>query len=203
MAWPYLTGVIKVVVEITLDGKLMVNIHFAQKQGGLSLDPSDNVNVADAVYQAYTTNWALQASNEAQITQVSAIGWETPGDRIGFTTGILPFGGADVNDALPNNCAIVVTNRSNFVGRSKRGRTYYPGIHEASVGNNDIGAGSLAQILATSVAIGSGLDAEGFDHVVYSLYTAGAPRATPLATKISAYEANSRVDTQRRRMPTS
>lgn len=203
MAWPYLEGTIKIVVEITLNGKVTINVHFAHIQGGGPVAPTDNVKLADAVWGAYDVSWATESSDEAAVTQIEAINWEAAEGRIGFTSEALPINGEVIGDALPNNVAAVVSNRTSFTGRSKRGRTYYTGLEEGKVGGNNMNVSVQLTLLACSQAIGDNLDVEGFDHVVYSLYQDGAPRSTPSQVKITDYEINERVDTQRRRLPAS
>ena len=42
----------------------------------------------------------------------------------------LPIDGSATNDALPANCALCISHRTNGRGRSSRGRTYIAGIPE-------------------------------------------------------------------------
>jgi len=203
MAWPFLTGTVKIVVEITFNGKVNVNVHFATKQGGASVDPTDLVPLADAVYEAYNGNWQVVAAQDAAVSQITAINWEAPNGRQGFTSLSVPFSGGINSDALPQNVALVVSNRTNFTGRSRRGRTYYTGMQEDSVDNNTANAALMSADLGTSVEIGANVALVGYDHVVYSLYADGAPRVTPSAVRISEYTINARVDTQRRRLPSA
>lgn len=201
MAWPFLEGAVKIVVEITIGGKVTVNVHFVTKKLGAPVDAGDLVPLANAVYDAYDVGWQAAASDEVEITQISATNWEATAGRIGFTTETLPLVGSVAEDELPANVAAVVTNRSNFTGRSKRGRTYYTGLHEGGVDGNNMDVSVQNLLLLTSEGIGTNVDLEDYVHVVYSLYEDGSPRTTPLATGISEYEINARVDTQRRRLP--
>lgn len=203
MAWPFLEGTIKIIVTYTIGGKPQINVHFAAIQGGGPTDPTDMLKMANDVYDAYNDNWKLSASDGAEITEIEAINWEAEAGRVAFTNEALPIVGDQASPPMPNQVALVTTKKSNWTGRSKRGRTYFTGLSEASVVGNDADATLITNFQTTLTDMIVNMDLNGYNLVVYSLYTDGAPRASPFITVVSALSTNIRVDTQRRRLPTS
>lgn len=203
MAWPFLEGTIKIIVTYTIGGKPQINVHFASIQGGGPTDPTDMLKVANDTYDAYNDNWKLSASSNAEITEIEAINWEAEAGRVAFTSQTLPIVGDVASPAMPNQVALVTTKKTNWTGRSKRGRTYFAGLSEASVDGNDVEAAVITNFQTTLTDLIVNLDLNLYNLVVYSLYTGGAPRASPFITVVSALSTNARVDTQRRRLPIS
>jgi hypothetical protein len=112
-----------------------------------------------------------------------------------------PIPGALPGESEPNSVAVVVSLRTNKIGRSFRGRLFTPPPGVGVVSGSNITAGHQAalkdvwdDLLATLVTAGS-------TPVVVSKYANKLPRVVAVATPIFSTVVNSRVDTQRRRLP--
>lgn len=111
-------------------------------------------------------------------------------------------GGPIAGEALPNNCALCVSFRTANRGRSFRGRNYVAGINEG-----DVTANLVTQVTADGILQGyqdliTYFSESGIDWVVVSRYANGQPRATGIATPVTAVTLVDRyIDSQRRRLP--
>jgi len=95
-------------------------------------------------------------------------------------------------------CASHYTGRT---GRSRRGRTYIPGIGSTIVLAGDIvAASSRAALLLSYANLRLALNGYGLAQVVASFHTAGAPRAVGLGTAVSTTVIDQFSDSQRRRL---
>ena len=104
--------------------------------------------------------------------------------------------------SMPNNVSIVMTKRTDFRGRSFRGRIYHVGLSENQVTANNIVPATLTSLLAAyaelmTVTVG----AETYPLCVVSRYQGGEPRVTGIATPVTAITSDGIVDSQRRRLP--
>lgn len=202
MAWPHLDGMIKVVVTYGFDGEPSVNVHFVYKQGGGSPIPQSSLETVAAIFQnAIFQQWAARMGDEWSVEYIVATDWSIEnGGQYSYSNGI-PFSGQETIEEVPASVALVVSTRTAKTGRSYRGRTYLPGLTEATVIGNHVTATGLVTAAAYYTLLVGDLQEANFDLVVYSLYSGGAPRATPVQTPIETVIINSRVDTQRRRLP--
>jgi hypothetical protein len=113
-----------------------------------------------------------------------------------------PVPGLLAGESVPANCALVISFRSPFRGRSSRGRNYVAGIAEGDVVNsaviNGIGESlrqGYGQLQTVAAAVGA-------QHVVASLFFQGAPRPVGATFPVTAYVLTDTViDSQRRRLP--
>jgi hypothetical protein len=64
-----------------------------------------------------------------------------------------------------------------------------------------MGVGYINTVTAAFVTLDSTLTGQGFEHVVASFFSNGAPRPVGQARLINAYRVDGRIDTQRRRLP--
>jgi len=202
MAWPYLDGMIKVVVTYGFDGEPSINVHFVYKQGGGSPITTANLATIAGIFQnALYTQWAARMGDGWSIDDITATDWSLAnGGQYQYVNGI-PFPGQETIEEVPASVALVVSTRTAKTGRSFRGRTYLPGLTEASVTGNNVNALTMTTAADYLDDIVTDLATANFDLVVYSLYSEGAPRVTPVQTPITTAVINSRVDTQRRRLP--
>lgn len=109
--------------------------------------------------------------------------------------------GLVAGDAMPNNVALVFSLRTGFVGRSFRGRFYIPGLAESAVSGNNIVSGTLTYAQQVGTALVTLFAAGGLTVVVASYVANGVQRTTAVATPVQTVLINTRVDTQRRRLP--
>lgn len=172
-----------------------------------------HVDFGTAVTEALLTavaelfaGWASDAfadnlSDDASIYEVEARDASTEFGMSESSTTTLPHAGEIATDASPNNVAICVTWLTGLTGRSYRGRTYLGGLPYDDFVNSIINGTRLASILVDMIHLVDLVNAEGWDLVVNSLQTGGAPRANGLNTPITTAAANNYPDSQRRRLP--
>lgn len=202
MAWPYLMGIIKIVVTYGFNGTPSINVHFVLQRAPASpISSGDLVTAANTMHAALSAEWKNQMGDEWTIDNITAQDWTVEDGEQIPTNQTLPINGSEVAPAIPASVALVVSHRTDHTGRSRRGRTYLPGLTEGNVDFNTVDALGIADAIDTFTAWDSNLDAQELDHVVYSLYSAGVERVTPLATLVTSRIVNDRVDTQRRRLP--
>jgi hypothetical protein len=118
--------------------------------------------------------------------------------------GILPLTGSLAGNSLPSSVAWCIKKQTGFAGRSFRGRIYHMGMGEAEVSGNYVDATYASNVLDAWENLMSQLDetGNGFQMVVVSRYTNGAPRLAGVATNVTGLvHVDLRVDTQRRRLP--
>jgi len=111
--------------------------------------------------------------------------------------------GTLTGEPAPAMLCFAVTRRSNFTGRSARGRVYFP-VTQGMFGTNEdfIDAGVAADIVDALNEIKPAALAESWVHVVLSRFTGGVKRGTALPFGIVEYLFNDlELDTQRRRAP--
>lgn len=118
-----------------------------------------------------------------------------------YSTG-LPLTGTGGSPSLPNNCALVITKRTVFRGRSFRGRIFHPGLYESIVTGNTVDAGAVSSFvsawsqLRTFTTTGA-----SWNMVVISRQADLVPRETALITEVLSLSSDGVVDSQRRRLP--
>lgn len=128
-------------------------------------------------------------------TDISVEGGQQSVDAIG-----LPTAGLVASDNLPANCAVVATLRTSRIGRSYRGRLYFPFVTESNVTGNTIVAAHVTGMLAAVSDLITRLDAAGGTVAVLSRRNGGVERATNVLTPVTVVGMNNGVDTQRRRI---
>ncbi len=202
MAWPHLDGIIKVVITYGYNGTPSINVCFVlQRSPGSPIAGGILLTAANAFHNAWANAWKNQMGSEWEVSNITAQDWSLPDGEQIQTDEVLPIDGSEVDIAIPASVALVVSHRTERTGRSRRGRTYLPGLTEGNVIFNTADAGCVTQAAGNFTVLDTNLDALNLDHVVYSLYADSAPRVTPIATVITSRIVNNRVDTQRRRLP--
>lgn len=115
--------------------------------------------------------------------------------------------GGDPNQPPPNNVAYCVKRVSGLTGRSARGRVYVPAIprSELTANENYVTATWRDSIVANFNNIQSNIGPLGWQEVIVSRYSNGVQRPNFAETfDIAEWTyTDSRVDTQRRRLPAS
>lgn len=123
-------------------------------------------------------------------------------DSIQVVTPITSGGiGGVALDSTPNNVALVASLRTERIGRSFRGRFFVPGFPEVNIDGNEITVARQLEWALIFADLDTELDIIDIDWVVASFVSAGEPRVEGVGTPIDAVVIDSRVDTQRRRMP--
>lgn len=112
-------------------------------------------------------------------------------------------GGNTTGTSLPNNVAIAVARRSNFTGRSARGRVFVPvTISSNLVDLNHISSGFAAAVVGMFEAIDIAAGLVDWTDVVVSRVQAGIPLTSALTyTVVEWLVVDTVLDSMRRRLP--
>lgn len=186
-------------MEFVKDGQLVVNVYHVSTS-----NPITTVNLT-ALAQVFIDWWntdgktqssAAMALDNVVVTDVSQQnGLQVQVDVSPAVPGTLV--GADT----PSNVAAVVSWRTGQSGRSYRGRTYWGGLIASEVSTNFISAPRIAGMLVAFASLRTAILATGNVLVVASYRANGAPRVVGTPTPINSITMDTRVDTQRRRLP--
>jgi len=190
---------VRVALEQSLDGQLVVNVYYVDKPAPIIT--ADLTTIATIFRDWWIGDLSVPLANDLALNAVVATDVSIEGGSQVTLTASLPAIGGSAVAAVPNNVALCVTRYTLFTGRSRRGRSYYAGLTEGIVTNNTVVAPQLATILAAQGQLSLDLQAAGFRWVVASFVSGGVPRVTADVRGVASFAANNRVDTQRRRLP--
>jgi len=111
--------------------------------------------------------------------------------------------GTAVSPQMPNNVTLCVSLRSNFAGRSARGRLYWQALNEAQVTGNLVNQGSADAIVQAVRDIDVRMTSIGFAWSIVSFFNNNAPRpGGPVYFEVNdVMIVDLVVDSQRRRLP--
>lgn len=199
MAYIRLPGGVKVALEYEVLGKIVVNVYHVT-----TTDPIITIKLFDIadLFEAWWRNsLSDNFSDEIALHTVTAQNLDVAnGEKIVLAVSpAVP--GAGVDTAVPNNVAIVATLNTAKTGRSFRGRSYLAGLERSELVGNNIGTGRAAGIVSDYAILTASLELENNTLVVASFYHDNQPRAEGVATPVESFSVNTRVDTQRRRLP--
>lgn len=199
MALPPVTNTIRIAMEFTKDGQSVVNIYYVKYPSPIV---TANLSLLAQAFKDWWTNTLkTYATQQLQLTAVRALDISVLNGEEHQLIVSPAEPGSITGEGLPNNCAMVVTKLTLNTGRSFRGRTYLANIAESNVAGNVIDTTFVANVVAAFVTLRATLTAGGLSMVVVSYYTNGVVRTTPVATPITGFRADTRVDSQRRRLP--
>lgn len=194
-----ISNTMKVVLEYTLNGQLLVNVYHVQSPSPIVT--ADLTAIATVFAGWWATNMRPNFTTAISLTRIVATDMsEEDGAQVVYVTG-LPSAGTAGGASAPNNVACVTTLRTGFSGRSKRGRKYWGGFAASEVADNFISTTLGTAVLADMTSLDNAIDTAGFALVVSSLYHDHAPREEGENTIVSTFSMDTRVDTQRRRLP--
>lgn len=192
---------IRVAVEYEVFGKIVVNVYHVT-----TTDPIVTLKLFDIaeIFEAWwLTDMSPGFSNEIALTTVTALNLnEANGEKITLVVAP-PIPGGAVELAVSNNVAIVASFATPKTGRSFRGRAYQAGLPRDAITENKITTVKAAAIVTDYLALQALLAFANTDFVVASFQSGGVPRSEGIATEIESISVNTRVDTQRRRLPAS
>lgn len=171
--------------------------------GSAGVTPSLATDLGDALIGWWTGQFAPIMSNTLTLVEVFLTDLTTNTSFTVSDTSGLPVTGASTTDSEPNNVSLCVSFRTVQRGRSGRGRNYVPGLTEAQVNGNVVGATTISDITgAYSILLGAGSFVAGLQWVVVSRFHNGVERTTGLAIPITTVlVVDNIVDSQRRRLP--
>lgn len=188
---------IKVELNAIQNGIPVVNRFYVTKSSAPTEDDlGDAVVAAKAFFDAYKnmchTSYVLQ-----NITATDVHVANGPQVIVPYTTGNT---GTDTGGQLPANAAIVASLRTNFTGRSFRGRFYLGGLSNITLQDAQHCTTGAATHLASCFSdFIDALNAINMTLVVVSNYAAKVVRVVALATEIISVIVDTKYDSQRRR----
>lgn len=190
----------EVVVKQTLQGIEVRNILTFRKTTGYS--QAD----LDALADSISTNWGsemlVRQYTAMQFNGVDVRGLTLQNDLFGSSALGAGVGGTSTGTPFPNNVAYCLKFVTAFTGRSARGRIYIAGLGtiHAEANENYITSTAQTQLRTAIQNICTSVPA-GWQHVIVSRTSNGAPRATAVAFEVLTYQTTDALfDTQRRRM---
>lgn len=199
MAFIPLPGGIKVTMELALNNEPIVYVfHVAYA------NPIVSANLAfltDLVRDWWNLEFRQNFTTTIALERVVALDVSEEDGLVDVLDVSPPIAGTIASTAAPNNVATVVTKLTGFSGRSFRGRVYLAGIAQAEVVDNFIGNTLAAAILVDMQSLATQLQTNDYDFIVASYRANNAPRVTAVGTPITAFAMDTRIDTQRRRLP--
>jgi len=148
------------------------------------------------------STFALQLPEAVSFREVYCKGMDSPN---GFeaTAPFVDVHGAMLEPPLPNNVTICASLRTGQIGRSARGRFYWPCLAETQVDGNTVNQAALTNISTALNALKSEISDHMFAWVVVSYRHNNAPRTGgPVYFVINNITfTDDTVDSQRRRLP--
>lgn len=200
MAYIRLPLGIRIAMEFNLAGKVVVNVYHVT-----TTDPIVTVKlneIAQVFIDWWTADLSTRVSEDIELFSVTALNLNVEnGEKITIAvTPVVP--GGEIAPAIANNVALVVSMKTDKTGRSFQGRTYLAGFSENAVTNNNISVAKASSVAGDYTELDADLDTVNANLVVGSFQAGGVPRVEGVATIITSFLVNTRVDTQRRRLPT-
>lgn len=192
------SGILKVVQKMVWDGQEVRNIFHVDPNEAIT--PTVMALVTDIFWDWWDASLQPTVTSDLSVYEFEAIDMTTASSP-SFPDSRTPAVGDVATDSVPNNVALVVTWLTGLRGRSFRGRTYIPGIAEATFTGSDVGSSNAAAYAGVYDDLLADLAIAGFDLVVASLFSGGAPRAAAVITPIIELAVNRIADSQRRRLP--
>lgn len=201
MAFQPAPDIAKVAIEAEVSGEECVTtFHFFSS---VEMTQDSLKGLAEAVYNKWLALAVPHLCSTYRLFQVVATDMSV---QDGFKGEFVPDGeirGAILAPANPNNVSLAVGYSSGRVGRSTRGRFFWPVIPKDQVVNSEI-AGGYVQVALTagSGMIGNGIVFPGYQLAVCSreINKVKRPVAVPYIITTCKIEDNV-VDSQRRRLP--
>lgn len=199
MAFIPLPGGIKVSMEFALNGELVVNVYHVEYANPIV---AANLTFLTDLFRDWWNLEMRQNFNSGiALNRVTALDVSVEDGLVDVLDLGTPIAGTITGSPAPNNVAVVVSKLTGFSGRSFRGRTYLAGIAAGEVTDNFITSTLAAAILVDMQSLSTQLQTNDYDLVVASYFANGAPRTTAVGTPIMAFAMDTRIDTQRRRLP--
>lgn len=112
-----------------------------------------------------------------------------------------PLPGGTLTAVLPGGTALVVSWRTALRGRSFRGRSYVSMLPQSALAQGRFTTAYLTLMTTSFEQLPLDIAAQGWELVVVSKFTAGAPRVTGVTTPVTGFSIDNDPDSQRRRNP--
>lgn len=184
MAFQPAPNIAQIQVVGRADGQVTINNQFFELSGGgITAVNLEAITIASANWAVsqlaplLSEDWSFERSIGTDLTLID-------GPRVEIAN---PTVGGVAGEAAPNNVACCVSFRTAARGRSFRGRNYVPGIPNSVIDLNAMSPTFLSDIsTAYSLMIGAGTFEAGWQWVVLSRETAGAPRANGIGSPVTS-----------------
>jgi len=199
MAFIPALNTLRVTLEYTLNGQLVVNVFYLKKSTPIAT--IDITNAVASIKSWFTTYLKPHLGNSLSLVRVVARDMTVENGAVVESAVVPAIVGSLAEEPLSNNVALVVSFKTGLVGRSLRGRVYMPGLTENQLTGNDVTTGAATGLVTGWSNLNSFVGAQGFALQVASFRNNGAPRVSALLTPVTNYNVTTRVDTQRRRLP--
>lgn len=191
---------VQVNVVYLMDDQEVENTLYYEKSTGV--DATDLASLVETLNAFIVSELIPFLGNTIQLIRLVGVLLDAADSLLYVSTTGLPVSGGAAGAAAPNNVALCMSLRTGTRGRSFRGRNFIPGIPKDLITENTVGSGSVtAYEEAYNGLIGVAGD-DGWQQVVVSRFSGGAPRVTGVTTPITAaFVVDPTVDSQRRRLP--
>lgn len=199
MAFIPLPNGFKIALEFNLNGQAVVNVYHTTS--AVPVNTTNLTALANVFISWWTTQQRQNFSNQMSLLNVLVTDIRVEDGQQVQVPLTINNAGTIATAPSPNNVAVVTSWRTGFSGRSFRGRTYLAGIANTEVSDNVISGTLISNLLLDATGLISDLITAGHNLVVFSQYNNGAPRVTGVGTPINSVIIDSRIDTQRRRLP--
>lgn len=200
MAFIPVPGAVSVEAIFSMAGQTVENIYHYQQPGTPGV--ADLVDLGEAFITEWTNHQRAYVPTEVSLINVRVTDLDTANSPVVNVGTGLPLAGTQSGALLPNNVTLTFTKRTQFRGRSYRGRIYFPGLGEPNVTNNTV-SGALVTAIRTGlnsmIMITTTLGV--WEMVVVSRYTGGVPRINGIFSNVVAFTSDGTVDSMRRRLP--
>lgn len=182
MAFQPAPDIAQLVLEGTVDQQQTINdIYFKITAGGIT--PTNLGDLVAAGAGWFSTQLAPLLSENWSTVRVIGTDLGSPiGSRV---EGSVTFPGGVSGEAVPNNVAACISLRTAQRGRSGHGRNYVPAIPNSLVTLNTIDPDLIGNLVsAYNLMVGPDSFLPGWQMVVLSRFTGGAPRANGVGIPI-------------------
>ena len=173
-----------------------------------NLDAPTTISQLETLAGVYDNWWGATAkslvSNQVALVEVVITALDTASDLQFIYTPASPIAGTLSAAALPAQVTLATAFKSTYSGRSRRGRAYWIGLAENEVTGDYVITATADNIRNAWETLGTDAAAESWQHCVLSYVEDGVARTEALVTYVNYYvNVDTRVDTQRRRLPGS
>lgn len=185
---------------VVYDGwpKELVNVFHFQTAGGL--DMSEAELLRDMLDEVYSETWATSALALASIARYEFRDMSTDVGAVINLPPASPIVGVAAGPLPEVQTNVVVSWRSGFAGRTKRGRSYVPGFNIGWLDGQNISSGAAAAVQAWADTLIAAATAAVRPLVIVSKQLNGVPRTAGVRTLVATAQVNPQIGTQRRRI---
>jgi len=195
MAAPFIVNWIQVRFRMRGAGGDIINtFNFRKTSAGVPTG-TQLASFAQAFYNAVITDWRPLVAATVQFVDVTARDMASAGGQEGTYVAPSNTFGTSSGEALPNNVALAITERSSFVGPSGRGRWFMGGFTEAAT-NGDVLTAAFATSIATLAGHVLGFIGDGVTTAVLAV----ASRSHLTMRDVTSIVITSIMDSMRRRL---